>query len=112
LVKANAEERVDDTLMNQNIFAGVGNIIKNEVLYRLKILPSRLIKELKPKELTALVQDARDYSHQFYVWKKAYVLRKNYTIYRQGKDLLGHKVTKEKTGKGLRMSHYCTICQK
>jgi endonuclease VIII len=111
-VKACKEERVDDVLMDQTIFAGVGNIIKNEVMYRQKLLPSHLIKDLKPKQLDALVQDARDYSQLFYEWKKQYVLRKHYTIYRQGKDLLEHKVIHEKTGHRQRMSHYCTICQK
>ncbi len=28
-----------DTLLEQDIFAGVGNIIKNEILYRVKVHP-------------------------------------------------------------------------
>ena len=30
---------VADALLNQNIFAGVGNIIKNEVFWRIKVHP-------------------------------------------------------------------------
>jgi len=35
-----------DVLLEQDVFAGVGNIIKNEVLYRIKVHPESLIKKI------------------------------------------------------------------
>jgi endonuclease-8 len=108
------ETTVDDVLMNQQIFKGVGNIMKNEVLWRLKLAPSTRLADLKPRQIGRLVTDARDYSMRFYELKKQYILRKNYQIYRQGKCPRGceTKIMHTKTGKGERMSHWCPICQK
>ncbi len=47
---------VTDALLDQNIFAGVGNIIKNEVLYRIKVHPESKIGLLPSKQLTQLVK--------------------------------------------------------
>ena len=41
---------VADALLDQNIFSGVGNIIKNEVLYRIKVHPRTMIGNLPPKK--------------------------------------------------------------
>ncbi|HEX2974915.1 MAG TPA: DNA-formamidopyrimidine glycosylase family protein, partial [Bacteroidales bacterium] len=35
----NADELVCDVLLDQDLFSGVGNIIKNEVLYRIRVHP-------------------------------------------------------------------------
>ena len=106
------EETVDDVLMDQGIFTGVGNIIKNEVLFRLKMSPSTVLGSLSKKRQQELALDAREYSKLFYKWKKKYVLRKHYQIYRKGAcPICGTKVVHEKTGKRERMSHYCPVCQ-
>jgi endonuclease-8 len=113
LARQSSNETVDDLLMDQQLFTGVGNIIKNEVLWRQHLLPDHKVADLSPRKLSALVQEARDYSQQFYEWKKQYVLRKNYRIYRQGTcPLCKGKVTRRKTGKRERLSHWCTACQK
>ena len=41
---------VADALLNQNIFAGVGNIIKNEVLWRIKLHPKTKVGDIPPKK--------------------------------------------------------------
>jgi endonuclease-8 len=107
------DSTVDDVLMNQRIFTGLGNIMKNETLWRRRLAPLHRLGDLTPRELGKLVTEAREYAFQFYAWKKAYVLRKNYQIYRQGKCPRGceAKVIHRKTGKGERMSHWCPVCQ-
>jgi endonuclease-8 len=101
-----------DALMNQEIFSGVGNIIKNEVLFRTKIHPESLIGSLPVKKLKELIKDAREYSLQFYVWKKAYVLRKHWLIYKKGECPRCKIKTKRKyMGKGNRLTCYCDNCQ-
>jgi endonuclease-8 len=103
---------VDDVLMNQEIFTGVGNIIKNEVLWRQRLLPSHPIGELTSRKLSLLVGDAREFSRLFYEWKKVYELKKHYQIYRKGVcPRCGGKVVHRKTGRGQRLSHFCPVCQ-
>ena len=69
-IKALNETLVCDALLNQDIFSGVGNIIKNEVLFRIKLHPESDVKKLPAKKLKALIKDAQDYSWDFYKWKK------------------------------------------
>jgi endonuclease-8 len=112
LVRAQPEETVADVLLDQSIFAGVGNIIKNEVLFTLGLYPEKRVGDLSPRELTALVQEAHDYSHQFYRWKKRYVLRKHWRIYHKGTCVeCEGKITAKKMGKRERYTYYCPACQ-
>lgn len=67
-----------DALLEQEIFAGVGNIIKNEVLYRIKVHPESLVGKLPAKKLDELIKEARIYSFQFLEWKKQYELKKHW----------------------------------
>jgi endonuclease-8 len=111
-IKALPDERVDDILMDQTIFTGVGNIIKNEVLWRQRLLPSHLVRDLTPRQLGKLVTDTRTYCFLFYEWKKVFMLKKNYQIYRKGTcPQCGGKVTRQKTGHRQRLSHWCPVCQ-
>lgn len=104
---------VCDALLDQTIFAGVGNIIKNEVLFRIRLHPLSTIGALSAPKLRQLVEQARQYSFDFLEWKKAYVLRKHW---------LSHKKTicprcdnafsKGHLGLTKRRSFYCERCQK
>ncbi len=62
---------VCDALLEQNIFAGVGNIIKNEVLFRIRVHPKSKIGKLPPKQLNLLIKEAMIYSYDFLKWKKS-----------------------------------------
>ncbi|MGE3683930.1 MAG: DNA-formamidopyrimidine glycosylase family protein [Bdellovibrionales bacterium] len=112
-VKALKDEMVCDVLLNQQIFSGVGNIIKNEVLFILRLHPERRVQSLSARKITQLVREAHDYSWKFYEWKMAYELKKHWLIMR--KKICPNcngKVTRRPTGKGDRLSHYCERCQK
>jgi len=103
---------VSDVLLDQTIFAGVGNIIKNEVLFRIRVHPETTIQALPPRKLTALINEARNYSFDFYKWKKVFQLRKHWLIYTKRKcpECKG-VVTKKYTGRTLRRSFFCEHCQ-
>lgn len=104
---------VCDILMDQEIFAGVGNIIKNEILYKLKIHPETKLQSLSKPQVKKLSIEAREYSLQFFNWKNMNVLKKNWKIFRKKKcPDCGKAVTKKSTGKLKRISHYCGHCQK
>lgn len=78
ILKENPKMMICDVLMNQNIFSGVGNIIKNEALFRVGIHPESLIGNLPPKKLKEIISEARNYSFDFKKWKKANVLSKHF----------------------------------
>jgi endonuclease-8 len=103
---------VCDALLDQNIFAGVGNIIKNEVLFRIKVHPESLVGKLKSKQLKSFVQEAKNYSFDFYEWKKVYQLRKHWLIYKKRNcTRCDIPTTTRHTGKGKRYSYFCENCQ-
>lgn len=56
---------VCDALLDQNIFAGVGNIIKNEVLFRIRVHPESEVGALPAQQLEELVAQAKIYSFDF-----------------------------------------------
>jgi endonuclease-8 len=103
---------VCDALLNQDIFAGVGNIIKNEVLFRIRINPISLVEAVPAQKIKELVKDARDYSFLFYHWKKAYELKKHWLIYKKKMcprcDIL---LVRTYLGQTDRLSFYCNNCQ-
>ena len=67
---------VCDALLDQNIFSGVGNIIKNEVLYRIKLHPETLVKNIPAINLTDLIKEARNYSFDFFKMEKRICIKK------------------------------------
>lgn len=102
-----------DSLLNQAIFAGVGNIIKNEVLFRIRVHPESVTGQIPPSKLKELVNEAVRYSWQFFEWKKQFLLRKNWLVYRQQtcpRDNI--PLVRAKTGLNPRLSFYCPACQK
>ena len=109
----NPKMMICDALMNQDIFSGVGNIIKNEALFRARIHPESLIGKLPSKKLKEIIEEARNYSFDFKRWKKANVLSKNFQIYHQKNcPICGAEVIKKDTGKSKRTSFFCKNDQK
>ena len=105
---------VADALLDQDLFAGVGNIIKNEVLHRIRVHPESRAGALPARKLAELVKQARDYSFDFYRWKKAFVLRKHYQVHTKStcpRD--GTKLSYRKhLGQAKRRAFWCEVCQR
>ena len=105
-------EEIADVLLDQEIFAGVGNIIKNEVLSLVKIHPQTKINALSSEKLKEIIKTTCKFSQQFYEWRKEFKLRVNLKIHRKSTcPHCGGKVTRQKTGKRQRWSYFCPICQ-
>ncbi|MBP0612915.1 endonuclease [Chryseobacterium sp. cx-311] len=112
-LKAQPETLVCDALLDQNIFSGVGNIIKNEVLFRIGVHPESLVGKLPPKKLSALIFEARNYSFDFLRWKKEYVLKKNWLVHtKKICPKCGEPLSKNHLGITNRRSFYCEKDQK
>jgi endonuclease-8 len=69
-LKTHPDMLVCDALLNQHIFAGVGNIIKNEVLFRIRVHPGSRVGALPTRKLSELIKEARIYSFQFMEGKR------------------------------------------
>lgn len=101
-----------DALLEQDIFAGSGNIIKNEVLFRTKIHPKSKVGALPARKLNELIREARNYSFDFLKWKKAFVLRKHWLAHK--KKICPRceiKLKLEYLGTHQRRTFYCGRCQ-
>ena len=55
-LRAMPDALVCDALLDQNVFAGVGNIIKNEVLFRIRLHPLSKLGALPARKLAQLVE--------------------------------------------------------
>jgi endonuclease-8 len=107
------ETMVTDALLDQTIFSGVGNIIKNEVLYRIKVHPESLVGALPPRKLTAMINEASVYSYEFLAWKREFVLRKNWKVHTKNTcERDQTKIVKDYLGKTNRRTFFCPTCQK
>jgi endonuclease-8 len=111
-IKEKADELICDVLLDQQIFAGVGNIIKNEVLYRTRLHPLNKIADIPLAKLKLLVVEARQYSFDFLNWKKAYVLKKHWLVHTKKFCPLEHPLEKAYLGRTKRRTFFCKVCQK
>lgn len=101
-----------DALLDQDIFAGVGNIIKNETLFRIRVHPQSKIGKLPAAKLREMVSEARKYSFDFLDWKRAGVLKQHLQVHRQRMCPRCHIALKSAVmGKAKRRAYYCARCQ-
>lgn len=101
-----------DAILDQTIFSGSGNIIKNEVLFRIKVHPASKVGALPAAKLTEMVKEARNYSFDFLEWKKAYVLKKHWLAHtKKTCPRCDIPLVKEYMGKTNRRTFFCNNCQ-
>jgi endonuclease-8 len=109
---ATPERLACDALLDQSVFAGVGNIIKNEVLFRIRLHPLSQVGALPPAKLDELVEQAREYSFDFLRWKRVYQLTKHLLAHKRAtcpRD--GTKFTLAHLGRSNRRAFFCNQCQ-
>ncbi|MCE7059842.1 DNA-formamidopyrimidine glycosylase family protein [Dyadobacter sp. CY343] len=101
-----------DALLDQNIFSGSGNIIKNEVLFRTRIHPMSKLGQIPDKKLRELVDETRNYAFDFLNWKKENTLKKHWLAHtKKICPRCNIPFHKEYLGKSKRRSYYCESCQ-
>jgi endonuclease-8 len=111
-LKALAGTMICDALLNQEIFAGVGNIIKNEVLYRVRLHPENMVRDIPPRKLTLVITEARNYSFDFLEWKREYTLRKHWLAHtKKTCTRCNFPFIKKYCGQTQRRSFFCNKCQ-
>ncbi|MBL7713740.1 MAG: endonuclease [Chitinophagaceae bacterium] len=110
-LQAHPDALLCDALLDQDIFSGVGNIIKNEALYRSGLQPYNTVAAVPVARLRQLIGDTRRYSADFLHWKKEGTLKAHWAVHTKKVCPKGHTVLKEYTGKTKRRSFFCPLCQ-
>jgi len=112
-LRASPDTLVCDALLDQQIFAGVGNIIKNEVLFRIRVHPLSRVGALPAAKLREMVREARQYSFDFLAWKKRFQLRAHWLAHNKSvcpRD----QITFQRAYLGVRKrrTFFCERCQR
>ena len=111
-LKAQPQTLVCDALLDQDVFAGVGNIIKNEVLFRIRVHPETHVGDLPPRKLGEMIRQARQYSFDFLEWKRQYVLRKQWLVHSKREcSRCGSRLKLAHLGVRQRRTFWCDHCQ-
>ena len=111
-LRENESMLVCDALMDQQIFSGSGNIIKNEVLFNTRIHPLSVIKAIPDKKLREVIKETSRHSFDFLDWKKEGTLTKHFRAYEKKicpRCDIPFKL--QITGKSKRKSYFCSNCQ-
>nr|XP_025863602.1 endonuclease 8-like 2 [Vulpes vulpes] len=107
------EQPVCYTLLDQRYFSGLGNIIKNEALYRAGIHPLSLGSLLSPRHLEALVDHVVEFSADW-LQGKFQGKQQHTQIYQKEQCPVGHPVMKDAFGPPggfQRLTWWCPQCQ-
>lgn len=105
---------ISDTLLNQDIVPGVGNIIKIESLHQSKIDPRRVTSSLADAELRRLIRHTRKYSMDWLKSGRAgttFVYNQTTCGTCQGMTVKMQKIGGEGSTFMSRVTFWCTVCQ-
>lgn len=110
-LKRNKKKTLAEILMAQDNWAGIGNYLKAEILYRAKLSPHRLGESLDGNEIIILDNCVRNTIIQAYKAKGSYGGSFQKVIYKRSHCPLGHEIKVDATKDG-RNTWYCEIEQK
>ena len=112
-LKGMPDALICDALLDQDIFSGVGNIIKNEILYRVKIHPQSGVEKIPTVKIKKLIDEIPVYSFQFLEWKRNFELKQHWLAHT--KKICSRckgAIIKINTGHSKRRSFVCANCQR
>lgn len=122
-INSHSNKTIAEVLMNQGVCAGIGNYIKCEVLYRSKISPHRLVKDISSSELTTLFYWIKKIMQTSYEQGGASIRNYQRTdgrlgefvfefeVYSRKLDPAGNSVVREETLDG-RTTHWVPVVQR
>jgi len=107
----NKGKPIGNVIVNQKLIAGVGNYLRADALWMAKISPFRKVADISDKELEVLYWSLLsliwgDYNHKEGVkrdnikYKIPNDYKRNFFVYKQEKDINGHKVIQEELFEG------------
>jgi endonuclease-8 len=108
-----ADDLICDTLLDQEVLAGPGNLIKNEALFAERIHPASPTRCIPDGKLRALFREVRDFSFRWLERKRQGSRKPVVAIYQKGTcPSCGGKVRSGRMGRLDRISFWCPVCQK
>ena len=113
LVRGKGREWICDSLMDQAILPGVGNIIKNEALFTARVHPLSPSGCIPPEVLSRLLAAVREFSFTWYRYElEGERIGPFLSIYRKRVcPECGGKVDHGRIGHLERISYWCPACQ-
>jgi len=112
LLKKYNHKTIDDVLMNQDVFSGVGNKIRNESLYLAGIHPQSLVGKIPPEKIATLVKQVVKYAKTFYNHLEKKGEHKDFKVYKQEYAADGSEVTLKVLPKTKRKLYFSEHAQK
>jgi endonuclease-8 len=112
LLKTKADKTIDDLLMDQNIFAGNGNKIRNEALYRSGIHPLSITGKIPAVKISKLIKEVVGYANLFYNELEKNGKNTSFAVYQQEFAADGSEVTMQVLPKSKRKIFYSEHTQK
>ncbi|MBC7868271.1 MAG: endonuclease [Gloeobacteraceae cyanobacterium ES-bin-316] len=106
LLKEQQDKTIDDVLMNQDIFAGVGNKIRNEALYRAAIHPQSITGKIPAAKITKLIKEVVKYAQVFYQQLETKGVHDDFAVYQQEYAKDGSEVTMKLLKKSKRKIYF------
>lgn len=112
LLKKKVGKTIDDLLMDQDIFSGVGNKIRNEALYRAAIHPKSVVDKIPAAALGKLIKEVVKYARKFYQHLEKTGENVDFHVYQQEYAADGSEVTMEVLKKSKRKIFFSQHRQK
>jgi hypothetical protein len=123
-LQAQGDATIGEAIMNQTVMAGIGNILKSEILFAARIHPQRPAANLNDDEFTRLIATSQDMMRRAYETNSFIhvflppVLRQatgslGYVYGRSGQVCLrcGGTIAMVRQGPMQRMTFFCPFCQ-
>ncbi len=112
LLKTMPDKMIDDVLMDQDVFTGVGNKIRNEALYLAGIHPLSLTGKIPPQKITRLIKEVEKYAKLFFKELETKGTNKTFSVYQQKFAADGSEVTMKVLPKSKRKIFFSEHAQK
>ncbi len=112
LLKENGNKEIEAVLMDQKIFTGVGNIIRNEALYRSGIHPLSIVEKIPAAKIIKLINEVRAYAKLFYKNLEKEGVNKDFAVYKQAFAEDGSEVSMQVLKKSKRKIYFSEHKQK
>lgn len=115
-IKLNKDMKIGVVLLDQNIIAGIGNILRNEILFRAGVHPERLVSDLRDEEIERIVDASRELMNKFLelkiARKKIKPLLYVYNRYNKKCKICGNPIRFYIQSEVGRKTFVCEHCQK
>jgi len=116
LIMKNKRKMIGEVLLDQKVIAGIGNILRNEILFRARIHPDRLVSELTDDEIKNIIRISENLMRMWFeLKKKGERISQTILIYgKSGKPcpVCGKTIKFYRQKPHNRRTYFCPNCQK